>query len=65
MLDDLSAAAKMAGYDIADTNHKARRPRRPNLRSGYVVVPKTAPKTRILYKIAPKLVRVAKKTKKN
>lgn len=64
LLDDLSSAAKMAGYTIHSANYKARHPRRSNLRSGYVVISKTDPKTRVLYKIAPKLMRVAKSCKK-
>ena len=64
LLDDLSAAAKKAGYTVHDTNYKVRHPRRANIKSGYITIPKTDPKTRVLYRIAPKLVRVDKGSKK-
>lgn len=64
MLDDLSAAAKMAGYTVHSTNNMVRHPRRSNQKSGYIVIPKAGPKTRVLYRIAPKLVRVANRSKK-
>ena len=61
-LKDLAEAVRLAGFEVAETNERARHPRRPYVpsgRSGYVTVPKTVPKTRVLYRIAPKLVRVA------
>ena len=64
-LEDLAKAVEMAGFSVADTNEGARYPRRPYIKSGYVAVSKTASKTRMLYRIAPKLVRVSKAGKKN
>ena len=65
-LESLSAAVKMAGYTIKEANDSARHPRRAHVRSGYLVLPKaSSPKTRVLYRIAPKLVRVVKKNKQH
>ena len=64
-LDNLIKAVEMAGFSVADTKEGARYPRRPYVKSGYVAVSKTAPKSRMLYRIAPKLVRVTKAGKKN
>jgi signal recognition particle subunit SRP19 len=55
-LKELSDAAQDAGFDIAETDDKVRFPRRPYVRSGYIVLPKGSSKTRILDKISEKLV---------
>ena len=65
-LKELSEAAKAAGLDITESNEKVRHPRRPFVRSGYIVLPKGSSKTKILYKISEKLVaKRAKPSKKN
>ncbi len=60
-LKELMDAAKAAGLEITEHNEKARFPKRPFVRSGYVVLPKESPKTAILYRISEKLV--AKRSK--
>lgn len=66
-LKELSDAATEAGLDITETNERARLPKRPYLRSGYISLPK-AGKTKgaILDMISKKLVakRAAKSKKK-
>ena len=61
-LKELMDASRSAGFKITEHNDKARFPRKPYVRSGYVVVPKhSASKTIILTRIAKKLV--GKRTK--
>ena len=55
-LKELIDAAKESGFEISDSNETARFPKRPYVRSGYVVVPKGSSKTKILNKISEKLV---------
>jgi signal recognition particle subunit SRP19 len=55
-LKELSDAAQSAGFEITETDDKVRFPRRPYVRSGYVVLPKGSSKTKILNKISEKLV---------
>ena len=55
-LKELIDATKAAGFEITESNEKVRFPRRPFVRSGYVVLPKESSKTKILYKISEKLV---------
>ncbi len=55
-LKELIDATKAAGFEITESNDKVRFPKRPFVRSGYVVLPKGSPKTKILYKISEKLV---------
>ena len=55
-LKELMDATKSAGFEITKHNEKARFPRRPFLRSGYVMLPKQSAKTIILDKIAKKMV---------
>ena len=55
-LKELIEAAKAAGLDLTETNEKVRFPKRPYVRSGYIVIPKSGPKTKILNKISEKLV---------
>ena len=55
-LKELSDAAKAAGFEITETEEKVRYPRRPFVRSGYIVLPKGSSKTNILNKISQKLL---------
>ena len=55
-LKELIEATTAAGFEITESEDKVRFPRRPFVRSGYVVLPKGSPKTKILYKISEKLV---------
>ncbi len=55
-LKELMDAAKDAGFDVKESDDKVRFPRRPYVRSGYIVLPKESPKTKILNKISEKLV---------
>ncbi len=55
-LNELIAAAKASGFEIKESEDKPRFPRRPYVRSGYIVLPKELPKTKILNKISEKLV---------
>lgn len=60
-LKELSDAVVAAGFEITETEEKVRYPRRPYVRSGYIVLPKGSTKTNILNKISEKLV--SKRTK--
>ncbi|RMW38591.1 MAG: hypothetical protein EA446_04705 [Nitrosopumilus sp.] len=62
-LKELTEAAKAAGFEITESDDKVRFPKRPFVRSGYVVLPKGSSKTRILNKISEKLV--AKRSKQS
>ncbi|WP_100182418.1 signal recognition particle subunit SRP19/SEC65 family protein [Candidatus Nitrosotenuis aquarius] len=55
-LKELQDAATDAGLVLKESNEKARFPRRAFVRSGYIVVPKTTPKGKILAKISEKMV---------
>ena len=55
-LKELIDATKVAGFEITESNDKVRFPKRPFVRSGYVVLPKESPKTKILNKISEKLI---------
>jgi len=55
-LKELTEATKAAGFEITETEEKVRYPRRPYVRSGYIVLPKGSTKTNILDKISQKLV---------
>ena len=55
-LKELKDATKVAGFEITESNDKVRFPKRPFVRSGYVVLPKESPKTKILNKISEKLI---------
>ncbi len=55
-LKELKDAAKSAGLEVTESNEKARFPKRPFVRSGYIVLPKESTKTKILNKISEKLV---------
>ena len=63
-LKELVEATTSAGFEITESNDKVRFPKRPFVRSGYVILPKGSPKTKILNKISEKLVaKRAKQTK--
>ncbi|MEM3064388.1 MAG: signal recognition particle subunit SRP19/SEC65 family protein [Candidatus Nitrosotenuis sp.] len=62
-LKELIDAAKEAGFEPKESDDKVRFPRRAYVRSGYVVLPKVSPKTKVLYKISEKLV--AKRVKQS
>ncbi len=55
-LKELIDATKDAGFEITESNDKVRFPKRPFVRSGYVVLPKGSTKTIILNKISEKLI---------
>lgn len=55
-LKELTDATKLAGFEVTESNDKVRFPRRPFVRSGYVILPKGSSKTIILNKISEKLV---------
>ena len=62
-LKELTDAAQAAGFEITETEEKVRYPKRPYVRSGYIVLPKGSSKTKILNKISEKLV--AKRSKQS
>ena len=62
-LKELMDATKLAGFEIKESNDKVRFPKRPYVRSGYIVLPKGSSKTKILNKISEKLV--AKRSKQS
>ena len=63
-LKELTDATTSAGFEITESEDKVRYPKRPFVRSGYVVLPKGSSKTNILNKISQKLVsKRAKQTK--
>jgi len=55
-LKELVDATKAAGFEITESDDKVRFPKRPFVRSGYVVLPKGSSKTKILDKISEKLI---------
>ena len=62
-LKELMDATKAAGLEITESDEKVRFPKRPYVRSGYIVLPKGSSKTKILNKISEKLV--AKRSKQS
>jgi signal recognition particle subunit SRP19 len=62
-LKELVDATKSAGFEITESNDKVRFPKRPFVRSGYVILPKESSKTKILNKISEKLI--AKRSKQS
>ncbi len=63
-LKELIDAAKAAGFDPTETNDQVRFPKRPYVRSGYIILAKGQTKAKIISTIADKLVsRRAKQTK--
>ncbi len=63
-LKELIDATKAAGFEISESDDKVRFPKRPYVRSGYVVLPKESSKTKILNKISEKLVEKRSKQSK-
>jgi len=63
-LKELADAAKEAGLEITESDDKVRFPKRPYVRSGYIVLTKGSTKTIILNKISQKLVSKRFKTAK-
>ena len=55
-LKELMDATTSAGFEITESDDKVRFPKRPFVRSGYIVLPKGSSKTIILNKISQKLV---------
>ena len=55
-LKELMDATTAGGFKITESDDKVRFPKRPFVRSGYVIVPKESSKTKILNKISEKLV---------
>jgi len=55
-LKELIDASNAAGLQPNETEEQVRFPKRPYVRSGYIVLPKTEKKTTILEKISQKLV---------
>jgi signal recognition particle subunit SRP19 len=55
-LNELIESANDAGLKPTATDDQVRFPRRPFVRSGYIVLEKKMPKTKILNKIADKMV---------
>jgi len=62
-LNELVDASKAAGLEIKESDDKVRYPKRPYVRSGYVILPKNMAKTKLLEKISEKLV--SKRAKQN
>mgnify|MGYP000647745164 FL=1 len=63
-LKELMDATTSAGFKITESDDKVRFPKRPFVRSGYIVLPKGSSKTIILNKISQKLIsKRAKQTK--
>ena len=62
-LKELIDASTAAGLQPKETEEQVRFPKRPYVRSGYVVLPKNMPKTKLLEKISEKLV--SKRAKQN
>ena len=63
-LNELIELAKAAGFKPTETNDQVRFPKRSFVRSGYIILEKTLPKTKILDKISEKLVTKRKKQPK-
>ena len=55
-MKELIDASNAAGLQPKETEEQVRYPKRPYVRSGYIVLPKTEKKTTMLEKISQKLV---------
>ena len=55
-LKELIDATISAGFEITESDDKVRFPKRPFVRSGYIILPKGSSKTIILHKISQKLI---------
>ena len=63
-LNELIESANDAGLKPTATDDQVRFPRRPFVRSGYIILEKKMPKTKILNKIADKMVKKRAKQSK-
>ena len=63
-LNELIESANDAGLKPTATDDQVRFPRRPFVRSGYIVLEKKMPKTKILNKIADKMIKKRAKQSK-
>ena len=63
-LNELIESANDAGLKPTATEDQVRFPRRPFVRSGYIVLEKKMPKTKILNKIADKMIKKRAKQSK-
>ena len=62
---ELADGAAVAGLEVAGRSEGARFPRRPYVRSGYIVLPKAGPKRAYMLRIADAMAaRRAKRSKK-
>ena len=64
-LKELIEASKAAGLEPKETEEQVRFPKRPYVRSGYIVLEKNATKINIMNKISNKLVSKRAKQSKN
>ena len=55
-LKELADAAKAAGFVLKEENDQVRFPKRPFVRSGYIILPKGISKSKAMAKISEKLV---------
>ena len=62
-LNELIESAKAAGLEPTETDDQVRFPKRPFVRSGYIMLEKKLPKTKVLDKISEKMV--AKRAKQS
>jgi len=63
-LNELIESANDAGLKPTSTDDQVRFPRRPFVRSGYIILEKKMPKTKILNKIADKMIKKRAKQSK-
>ena len=64
-LKELIEATKAAGLQLKESEDQVRYPKRPYVRSGYIVLEKNTTKTNIINKISEKLVSKREKQSKN
>ena len=64
-LKELIEASKAAGFEPKESQDQVRFPKRPYVRSGYIVLEKNATKINIMNKISNKLVSKRAKQSKN
>ena len=60
-IDELEQAAKSSGYTPKETNAEVNFPRRAYVRSGYIVVNKKHPKSKVVNTIGQKLAQLREK----
>ena len=64
-LAELEGAARAAGLEVSASEPSVRYPRRQYVRSGYISVPKSAPKSSLLAAISSRLVEARARRKKD